>query len=259
MSEQRNILSSDEFSHLKVDHSSPVPLHKQVELLLREMIEDPAYKKGKLLPKEVDLAKRLGISRNTIRQATNKLVNENLLIRKKGVGTKVSVKNVTTYLDHWFSFSQEMHDQGMELVNYHLEARWIPASSDVALHLEMKEGKEVLMLERLRGRADGPFVRFISYFHPRIGLTGKEDFSQHLYEILETQYSTVASISKEEIKAILADKQLARILDVKIGDPILFRKRVVSDPGNRPFEYNVGFYRADRFTYAIDIKRENNS
>lgn len=257
MSEQRNIVAADEFSHLKIDHASPIPLHRQVELLLREMIEDPEYKQGKLLPKEVDLAKRLGISRNTIRQATNKLVNENLLIRKKGVGTKVSVKNVTTHLDHWFSFSQEMHDQGMELVNYHLEARWVAASPDVAMHLEMKEGKEVLMLERLRGRADGPFVRFISYFHPRIGLTGEEDFSQHLYDILETQYSTVPAMSKEEIKAILADKLMAGILNIKVGDPILFRKRVVSDPGNRPFEYNMGYYRADRFTYAIDIKREN--
>ncbi|RLD22443.1 MAG: GntR family transcriptional regulator [Bacteroidetes bacterium] len=243
--------------HLRIDHSSPVPLHRQVELLLREMIEDPVYKQGKLLPKEVDLAKRLGISRNTIRQATNKLVNENLLIRKKGVGTKVSVKNVTTHLNSWFSFSQEMHDQGMKLINYNIEARWVAASAEVALHLEMKEGKEVLMLERLRGRTNGPFVRFISFFHPRIGLTGKEDFSQHLYEILETQYSTVPSISKEEIKAILADKELAGLLNTEIGAPILFRKRVVSDPGNRPFEYNVGYYRADRFTYAIDIKREN--
>jgi len=257
MSEQRNILPIDEYSRLKIDHSSPVPLHRQVELLLRELIEDPEYKKGKLLPKEVDLAKRLGISRNTIRQAANKLVNENLLLRKKGVGTKVSVKNVTTHLDHWFSFSQEMHDQGMDLINYHVEARWISASADVALHLELKEGKEVLMLERLRGRSSGPFVRFISYFHPRIGLTGEEDFSQHLYEILEAEYSTIPSVSKEEIRAILADKELADILKVEIGDPILFRKRVVSDPGNRPFEYNVGYYRGDRFTYAIDIKRDN--
>ena len=76
----------------KVDHSSPVPLHIQVEGLLRDLIERPAYQNGKLLPKEVDLAKRLGISRNTIRQATNKLEHENLLSRKKGVGTRAVKK-----------------------------------------------------------------------------------------------------------------------------------------------------------------------
>ncbi len=257
MSEQMNILESDALGHLKIDHSSPIPLHRQVELLLREMIEDPEYKQGKLLPKEVDLAKRLGISRNTIRQATNKLVHENLLIRKKGVGTKVSSQSVTTHLDHWFSFSQEMHDQGVELINYNIHVQWVAADKDIANHLEMKEGKEVLMLERLRGHKDGPFVRFISYFHPRVGLTGEEDFTQHLYVLLQSEYSTVPSVSKEEIQAIVADSLLAELLNIDEGDPILFRKRVVCDPGNRPFEYNIGFYRGDRFTYAIDIKREN--
>ena len=71
-----------------IDHSSVLPLHYQVEDLLRKLIEQPEYQNGKLLPNEVDIAKKLGISRNTVRQATNKLVYEKLLIRKKGVGTK---------------------------------------------------------------------------------------------------------------------------------------------------------------------------
>lgn len=74
---------------LKIDHKSTIPLHFQVEELLRKLIELPEYKNGDFLPKEIELAKKLGISRNTIRQATNKLENEGLLIRKKGVGTKV--------------------------------------------------------------------------------------------------------------------------------------------------------------------------
>ena len=50
------------------------------------MIKDPKYKNGKMLPKEIEMAKRWGISRNTIRQATAKLIYEELLIRKKGRG-----------------------------------------------------------------------------------------------------------------------------------------------------------------------------
>lgn len=68
---------------LKIDHNSPLPLHSQVESLLRKLIELPDYKNGGFLPKEIDLAKRLGISRNTLRQATNKLEYEGLLIRKR--------------------------------------------------------------------------------------------------------------------------------------------------------------------------------
>ena len=63
-----------------IDHKSALPLHAQVENLLRELIASDEYKKGKFLPNEVSFAKQLGISRNTVRQATNKLVYEGLLV-----------------------------------------------------------------------------------------------------------------------------------------------------------------------------------
>lgn len=67
----------------QLDPNSSKPLHVQAEEMLRELIRDEEYKKGKLLPNEVDLSKELNISRNTLRQAINKLVFEGLLIRKK--------------------------------------------------------------------------------------------------------------------------------------------------------------------------------
>ncbi len=159
MSEQMNIPGSD-LTGLQIDHSSPIPLHMQVELLLRELIEQDEYQGGKLLPKEVDLAKHLGISRNTVRQATNKLVHENLLTRKKGVGTKVAQKQVTTSLDHWFSFSQEMEDQGRELITYRIDTGWVAADADIARQLEIEEGRMVLKLERLKGQPHFTFLHF---------------------------------------------------------------------------------------------------
>jgi GntR family transcriptional regulator len=252
MSKQQNIENQ---SFLSVDHQSPVPLHLQVEEILRDMINDPEYQNGKFLPKEVDLAKKLGISRNTIRQATNRLVQEKLLVRKKGVGTKVAKKQVETKLSNWVSFSQEMHSQGIEFRNYEIIVSEIEANLEVSKLLEIKEGQEIFKLERLRGLDNGPFVYFISYFHPRIGVTGNENFERHLYDILEHDYHTIPVLSREQISAILANRLLSEKLGVPINSAILQRKRVVYDPGNRPIEYNIGFYRADQFTYSIDIKR----
>jgi GntR family transcriptional regulator len=116
--------------------------------------------------------------------------------------------------------------------------------------------KKILKLERLRGRPEGPFVYSISFFHPRIGLTGKEDFSQPLYEILEKKFATVAKLSKEEISAIATDEFLANKLRLRPGDPILKRKRYAYDPGGRPIEYNFGYYRADSFVYSVESERE---
>lgn len=240
---------------LKIDHNSPVPLHYQVEELMRKVIELPEYKNGGFLPKEVDLAKRLGISRNTIRQATNKLEYEGLLIRKKGVGTKVAQNTVTTSLNNWHSFTQEMSEQGMVFVNFLIETRWVKADAKIAAFMQIPDETSILCLVRLRGFEDGPFVYFESYFHPRIGLTGKEDFARPLYDILEHDYHVVPAISSERIKAKSASAITAKRLRIEHGDPVLVRERFVYDPGHRPLEYNIGFYIAEKFTYTIDIKR----
>lgn len=239
-----------------IDHKSSIPLHAQAEAMLRKLAEMPEYKEGKFLPNEVDLSRQLGISRNTLRQATNKLVYEGALIRKKGVGTRFSSKSVDTRIKSWSSFSQEMTAKGINIKNFEINVEWVEANAEIATFFNIPEGTSILKMERLRGNEEYPFVYFYSYFHPRIGLTGKEDFSRPLYEILEQDYSVVVKLSKEELSARSADKELAKKLMINTGDPILKRKRMVYDPGSRPVEYNVGYYRADSFVYIIESERE---
>ena len=73
-----------------VNHNSAIPLYLQIEEQLRTIIKGEEYKQGKMLPNEIDLSKQLGISRNTLRQAINNLVNEGLLMRKKGLRIRVN-------------------------------------------------------------------------------------------------------------------------------------------------------------------------
>ncbi len=241
--------------NLQINHSSSVPLHAQVEELLRKLIEQPKYQKGEFLPGEIDLAKQLGISRNTLRQATNKLEYEGLLVRKKGLGTKVTAQTVTTQLASWHSFTQEMNKKGIAFKNFLINAELVQCSEKVALFFNLPQKTEVVKLTRLRGDENRPFVYFESYFHPRIGITADEDFSRPLYELLEVKYKTPVALSREKIKARLATEITAKRLKIKKGDPVLIRERFVSDPGNRPVEYNIGFYIAEKFTYSIEIKR----
>ena len=240
---------------LKLDHQSPIPLHAQVEQLLRKLIQQPEYQSGAFLPKEVDLSKLLGVSRNTIRQATNKLEYEGLLLRKKGIGTKVAQKTVTTQLASWHSFTQEMNAQGVEFKNYLIKSEMVPATEKIATFMGIPAGTSILKIIRLRGDEEAPFVYFESYIHPRVGMTKDEDFTQPLYELLETKYSTIVALSKEHISARNASAITAQRLKIDVGEAILKRERFVYDPGNRAVEYNIGFYRADKFTYSIDITK----
>ena len=240
---------------LKVDHNSPLPLHAQVEKLLRRLIQESPYREGGFLPREIDLARELGISRNTLRQATNKLEYEGLLVRKKGVGTKVAEQNVVTHLKEWHSFTQEMNEQGVKFKNYKLVTEWVEAGEKIGEFLGVSADTSIVKVSRLRGDDEGPFVFFESYFHPRIGLSGEENFSRPLYDILEQDFNAIPVLSKEKIKARCATSITAGRLKISAGDPVLVRERFVYDAGDLPLEYNLGFYRADKFAYTIDIKR----
>jgi len=241
--------------NLHINHESKIPLHVQVEELMRNLIESATYKGGAFLPKEVELANRLGVSRNTIRQATNKLEHEGLLKRKKGVGTKVAEKkSLSTGLDHWYSFTQEMRERGIHVDNLFLKAEFVQVNEKVAQFFNIPLQQDVLKLSKLKGAEGEPIVYFESYFHPRIGLTREENFSKPLYTLLEEKFGVQVVRSNEKITASLAGK-MAKKLNIAAGDPILIRERFVYDPGERPIEYNMGFYRADKFTYSLDIRK----
>ncbi|WP_370457668.1 GntR family transcriptional regulator [Dysgonomonas sp. ZJ709] len=238
-----------------LDYNSPVPLYIQIENQIRKEILKPEYKSGKMLPNEVDLSQQLGISRSTLRQAINKLVYDGLLIRKKGVGTVVANTAITSNANNWLSFSQEMKMMGLEVKNYDLHVSWIHPDEDLCNFFHITGETKVMKLERLRGSLDNPFVYFVSYFNPRIGLKETEDFSRMLYDILK-EYNVIAKLSKEQVSAMLADRFLADKLGLKQGEPILKRKRFVYDPGGRAVEWNVGYYRADSFVYTVESERK---
>lgn len=240
---------------LIIDRQSQEPLHKQAELILRELIEKKEYANGKLLPKETDLSEQLGISRNTLRQAINKLVSEDLLIRKRGVGTVVKEKRVFSESNNWLSFSQEMKVLNIEIYNFELSIKSMAPSKEAMKFFDVDLSEKLFKLQRLRGKKEYPFVYFSSEFSPSIPFSDKEHFIRPLYEILENDYNIIVKTSKEEISAASADNFIANKLEINVGDPILIRKRFVYDINDKPIEYNIGWYRANSFTYKIECVR----
>ncbi|MFV0593157.1 MAG: GntR family transcriptional regulator [Draconibacterium sp.] len=240
---------------LNIDHKSSTPLHIQAENLLRKLIAKKEYQDGKLLPSEVELSAQLGISRNTLRYAILKLVNEGILSRKKGYGTKVSRKGVLGRAKNWLSFTQEMKTLGIQVFNFELHISWVVPEKEVLSFFDLKPDSRVFSLERLRGKENFPFVYFISFFNPSIGITGNDDFSQPLYEILEEKYKVKAFLSQEEITAIKAPSFICKKLGINSDEPVLFRKRLVFDENKNPIEFNLGYYRGDSFVYTVESER----
>ena len=247
------------FEHMNkiplLDHDSKVPLYLQAEEQLRKLIKENHFKEGDLFPKETDLSRRWGISRNTLRQGISNMVKDGLLERKKKMGTTVRKKKITTDLANWISFTHEMEDKGIPFKDLESRIAFTKSNKEVSNRLQISPGTSVICLERIRSTGRNPMVYFESFFHPRIGLTGKENFKRPLYEMLDETFHIVPVYSQEEIRAVAANQKIVNLLKIKKGAPVLERKRLVLDSGRRPVEFNICYYRSDWFTYNIEIKR----
>lgn len=242
---------------LSLDHQSPVPLRAQVEALLRELIRQPQYQNGALLPEELALAAQLGVSRGTVRSGISKLVFEGLLDRKAGVGTRVSRRNIESGIREWHSFTREMATKGITVENFRVAYRQSEPSKDAAQALQLDAARKLWRLDRVRGWAGRPVLHTISWFHPRLGLKGNEEINQPLYEMIEKASGVRPHHAREDFMAVIADAQTARQLDVDKGAPLLLRRHTVFDAGNRPFEFAEVRYASSRFTLTLDVRRKD--
>ncbi|MDZ7720753.1 MAG: GntR family transcriptional regulator [Balneolaceae bacterium] len=241
---------------MKIDQSSGVPLYKQIENYIREEIASGKFDDGSFLPREEKLANKFGVSRNTVRQGIVSLVNDGILKRTPGKGTVLAERTITTKLSEWHSFRNEMKKKGIRVKDYFINTEFEIAPQEAYQKLEVSKDIKLFKLERLRGDQLAPFVYFVSWFHPRTQLDENEDYTSSLYSILEKKHSVIPSYSEEELDAIEADERIAEYLQIEKRKPILFRKRLVLDAGERPIEFNVGYYRSDKFTYSIRFEKK---
>jgi GntR family transcriptional regulator len=75
---------------VKVDHSSPVPLHEQVAATIRRAIADGEAGPGERLPPARDLAAVLGVNANTVFRGLRTLREEGLVEFRRGRGVSVT-------------------------------------------------------------------------------------------------------------------------------------------------------------------------
>lgn len=238
-----------------LDHESPVPLRAQVESLLRNLALRPEYQKGALLPDEVTLATQLGVSRGTVRSGISKLVFEGLLERKAGVGTMVSGRHLESGIRAWRSFSREMASKGIKVENFIVGYELLDAPQTATVSLRVKPKTSLWHLERVRGWNNCPVLHSSSWFHPRLGLTGTEEFESPLYEVLEKTCGVRPHHAREEFLATVADERMSQLLKVSVDTPLLLRRHTVFDSGSRPFEFAEVRYVSSRFTLTLDMRK----
>jgi GntR family transcriptional regulator len=240
---------------MRVDRFSPLPLHAQVEHLLRALVERPEHRDGRLLPDEVSLAKSLGISRNTVRAGIDKLVKDGLIERRRGVGTRVRSDGPVPRALSSDAFLRELEVPGMStrVLSHRLEE--LPVGVEVAAVLGLAPAAKAQRLDRLLGNDQGPLARVRSWLHPRVLLDANTDITRPLCELVQRHGCHPAG-SREEYAAVAADAELARALAMKRGQPLMLRRRTLADADGRVLEHGLTHIRGDRFLLRAESRSE---
>lgn len=239
-----------------ISRASKVPLYYQLYLLLRKQIRDGVWQPEEMLPTEAELGESYDLSRSTVRQALDIMVNDGLIHRRRGRGTFVAKPTIEQSLSRIVSFWEDMQRRGLKPGTKVISSELMPAPEDVAEELDIEPGEELATLERLRLADDEPMsVEHSHLVHRHCQGIMEQDYANHsLRQMLETQYGIRIVSAKEKIRAVPATRTLAGFLDVDVNAPLLQIERVSYTDRNLPIEFLRIYHRGDRYTLYTERK-----
>ncbi|GAA4562873.1 myo-inositol degradation transcriptional regulator [Micromonospora coerulea] len=235
-----------------VDRSSPVPLYFQVAEQFSAAIQRGELAPGDRLDSELQLADRLGLSRPTVRQAIQHLVDKGLIVRRRGVGTQVVRGEVRRSVE-LTSLHDDLARTGRQPSTSVLELATVACPAQVAVALGVTAGSAVQHLRRLRFADGEPLAVMENWLPPdlvRLTLDGLQ--SRGLYAILRAAGLRVRG-AQQRIGARAATAAEAQMLGERRGAPLLTMTRTAYDDQGRYVEHGVHIYRASRYALEVTV------
>lgn len=235
----------------------PSPKYLEIQDLLLQRIKNGDYQEGQLIPKEVDLAEQLNVSRPTVRHAIRNLVQAGYLERRKKRGTIVTQTKIKQQFTHVIeSYNTEIQNNGLVAKTQVLNFSTEKASDEVAEALTIKPNTEVYKLVRLRSADNKPVVFVVTYLPiAQLSDLQKIDFTHHsLYSELAKAGLEITHVSRK-IEVHPATEEEAQLLETDIKAPIFYFHTIGFTKDHRALEYSIASYRGDLNYFMVEIDK----
>src|ERR1039458_5282548 len=242
-----------EVPDLSLERSSYVPYYRQIRDQVEAMIKSGKLKPGQVIFSEGTCATKLGVSKMTVRQAFQSLRSEGMLIIEKGRRPMISAGRVQKDFQKLRGFTAEMPRRGLKSSSKVLQFERTAPDAATSNLLRLWRNDEVYRIRRLR-YADKEIVGLETIIlparmFPDLAKTDLEN--QSLYALMETRYAIAVEWSEEELEAIPAEKDDAKVLQVPTGFPLFSMRRIVFAKDDIPVEYGHSLFRGDRYTASV--------
>jgi GntR family transcriptional regulator len=232
------------------------PRHRQVEAALRARLAAGVPPVGALLPREVDLAAELGVSRSVVRQALDALERDGLVQRRRHGGTRVLRAGPAPLIQDLAGvYGLAQGTLSVRVQSRVLALGLVPADSETA-RLGVDAAGRVLRAERLRLVDDGPLALEEVYLPATLAaVLGEAALAQgSLYAHLAT-LGWPAARAEEQVAAVALEGRAAGLLNQPLGAPALLVERLTFGPAG-PIERRRTLYRADRYRLRARLAAE---
>jgi len=234
---------------------SSVPLYYQLATILRENIISGRYAVGDRFPTEADLVDMYSVSRATVRGALQSLKDEGLIRREAGRGTFVSGMPEFTGTLKMDGTLNGLIAMGLATSPRLVDLQQVTVTPQQAEALGMEPGTPAIRACRVRYYKDHPYCYIINTLPLHYGeMISEADWeSGSILKHLKTKHDIQLGDADEYVRATVADANLARWLQVRIGAPLLQVDYLIRDVDGNPVETPVIFYRSDMHAFTLRL------
>jgi GntR family transcriptional regulator len=241
----------------EINRESDLPLHVQLREVLIEQIKRGDWKPGMRIPGDEELCEIYKLSRTVVRQALGEMVFEGWIYRERGKGTfvaepRVSGVGLAKPLD---TFYRSLQKRGIEIKSQTLEKGIVPAQGDVAEKLEVDLMVPLIRIDQLFQVSGEPLFVLTSYIPYDFcrELIFADLSRRSIYEFLEEQCQISIGRANRKVAAVLAGKDQAELLEINLGEPLLYLESIGFSPEGKPLEYLSGYFLGEHVQFEVEI------
>jgi GntR family transcriptional regulator len=221
-------------------------------------IQSGVFKHGTQLPPEKDLMTMLGVSRTTLREALSSLEELGLIVRRRGLGTFVAEQSIVKDLSSNFGITDMIRQAGMTPGSLESEVRSETAPAVIAAGLQLADGCQVMVVDRVRTADGKPAVWSLDYFSP--SLISPQMLSDYtlqessLYQFLSDRLQIGITHGIAKLLPISANAQIAAKLQIRKGTALMCITQTDYTAANQPVLCSIEYHLADLFVFMIHRK-----
>ncbi|QYD69295.1 GntR family transcriptional regulator [Paraburkholderia edwinii] len=238
------------------------PRYAELADQLIEAIGNGTFEVGAALPSELDLSAQFGVSRATVRSALEKVQELGLISRRKRAGIRVEASKPRVAYEQSLSSVEDLVQFAVVTERHVQSIGEVSASPTLAAQLGVETGSRWLRVELLRvdaAKPDEPICWTDVYLEPTVGAGIRRELRKSsglICGMVEERFGRSVREVRQEIRAVGVPARLAKPLAVEADGHALEITRHYVDQHGAVFEVTVSVFPANRFTYALQLRRQ---